>query len=74
VIAIGIFDRIAGRYFCQLLICDLLTNGIDDHVLMDLPELYKYGRERRWYGIKWFFVYMLEGLYQVCYKLPFDLH
>lgn len=41
------------------------TSGVDSHVLMQVPELYRYGREGSWFGIKSFFVYMFNGLYQV---------
>ncbi|KAE9411132.1 phospholipid-translocating P-type ATPase [Gymnopus androsaceus JB14] len=37
---------------------------IDSHVLMALPELYRYGREGHWFGMKWFLLYMLDGIYQ----------
>ncbi|KAG6864192.1 hypothetical protein C0991_011668 [Blastosporella zonata] len=37
---------------------------VDAHVLMDLPELYRYGREGRWFGLKWFSMYMLDGVVQ----------
>ncbi|KNZ81951.1 Putative phospholipid-transporting ATPase C24B11.12c, partial [Termitomyces sp. J132] len=37
---------------------------VDAHVLMDLPELYRYGREGRWFGLKWFTVYMLDAVFQ----------
>ena len=39
---------------------------IDADVLMDLPELYRYGREGKWFGLKWFSVYMFDGVVQVC--------
>ncbi|THU78043.1 phospholipid-translocating ATPase [Dendrothele bispora CBS 962.96] len=42
----------------------LFDRIVDDHVLMDLPELYRYGREGRWFGLKRFLVYMTEGMYQ----------
>ncbi len=32
---------------------------------MALPELYRYGREGKWFGMKWFAVYMIDGVYQV---------
>ncbi|KAG6872613.1 hypothetical protein C0995_008358 [Termitomyces sp. Mi166 len=32
----------------------LFDRIVDAHVLMDLPELYRYGREGRWFGLKWF--------------------
>ncbi|KAK2466656.1 hypothetical protein APHAL10511_000914 [Amanita phalloides] len=37
---------------------------IDDDVLMELPELYRYGRERYWFSLKQFFIYMFEGVVQ----------
>ncbi|KAG7092955.1 hypothetical protein E1B28_009257 [Marasmius oreades] len=37
---------------------------VDDHVLMDLPELYRFGRESRWFGMKWFVLYVLDAVYQ----------
>ncbi|KAG6836177.1 hypothetical protein H0H93_010616 [Arthromyces matolae] len=37
---------------------------VDAHVLMDVPELYRYGREGKWFGLKWFSVYMLDALLQ----------
>jgi len=33
---------------------------------MNIPELYRYGREGKWFGIRLFAVYMVEGIYQVC--------
>jgi hypothetical protein len=33
---------------------------------MDVPELYRYGREGRWFGLRLFTIYMLDGVYQVC--------
>lgn len=32
---------------------------------MAFPELYRYGREGRYFGIRLFVVYMLDGIYQV---------
>ncbi|TDL24691.1 phospholipid-translocating P-type ATPase [Rickenella mellea] len=37
---------------------------IDDDILMALPELYRYGREGKWFGTKIFLVYMIEAVYQ----------
>ncbi len=37
----------------------------DAQVLMDLPELYHYGREKYWFSMKDFYIYMFDGLYQV---------
>uniref|UniRef100_A0A0W0FFE3 Phospholipid-transporting ATPase n=1 Tax=Moniliophthora roreri TaxID=221103 RepID=A0A0W0FFE3_MONRR len=36
----------------------------DSHVLMDLPELYRFGREGRYFGMKWFVPYILDAVYQ----------
>lgn len=33
---------------------------------MDIPELYRYGREGKWFGLKWFIIYMFDGILQVC--------
>lgn len=32
---------------------------------MALPQLYRYGREGHWFGLKWFTLYMLDGVAQV---------
>ncbi len=37
---------------------------------MAIPELYRYGREGKWFGLKWFTVYMFDGVYQVRCLLP----
>ncbi|KAJ7080403.1 hypothetical protein B0H15DRAFT_1025227 [Mycena belliarum] len=37
---------------------------VDADALMALPELYRAGREGRWFGFKNFVVYMLDGLFQ----------
>ncbi|KAG8957682.1 hypothetical protein FRC05_009699, partial [Tulasnella sp. 425] len=42
----------------------LFDRIIDDDILMTLPELYRYGRERRHFGIKRFAIYMLDGIMQ----------
>jgi phospholipid-translocating ATPase len=66
VIAIGVFDRFMGM-------CSWFTVGrivyflhIDADILMAVPELYRYGREGSWYGLRLFCIYMLDGIYQVC--------
>lgn len=66
VIAIGLFDRIVGAYTAAQVTRDARTyRHIDDHVLMALPELYRYGREGKWFGVKLFSVFMFEGVFQV---------
>jgi len=42
----------------------LFDRNIDADVLMALPELYRYGREQKYFGIRMFIYYMLEGWYQ----------
>ncbi|KAG6902242.1 hypothetical protein C0995_002614 [Termitomyces sp. Mi166 len=37
---------------------------LDYHVLMAVPELYHFGRRGTWFGMKSFFIYLLDGLYQ----------
>ncbi|KAJ7772973.1 phospholipid-translocating ATPase [Mycena maculata] len=37
---------------------------IDADALMALPELYRYGREGRWFGLRQFILYMADGVYQ----------
>ncbi|WVW78932.1 hypothetical protein I302_100895 [Kwoniella bestiolae CBS 10118] len=42
----------------------LFDKDIDDETLMALPELYRKGREGRYFGIKIFLYYLFEGFYQ----------
>lgn len=37
----------------------------DDDILMALPELYRKGREGKWFGTKLFLIYMFDGVVQV---------
>ncbi|KAJ7744516.1 phospholipid-translocating ATPase [Mycena maculata] len=37
---------------------------LDSHVLMDVPELYRFGREGHWFNLRSFFVYVMDGVYQ----------
>lgn len=41
----------------------------DADALMALPELYSYGREGRWYGLRHFISFMLDGIYQVSFQI-----
>ena len=41
----------------------------DDHVLMDLPELYKHGRNGEYFNLKLFLIYLLDGAYQVSFNI-----
>jgi phospholipid-translocating ATPase len=42
----------------------LFDRNIDAHSLMTIPELYRYGREGRYFRLRRFFYYMLEGIFQ----------
>ncbi|KAG9086352.1 hypothetical protein FRC06_003138 [Ceratobasidium sp. 370] len=42
----------------------IFDRNIDADILVTLPELYRYGREGRWFGVRVFAVYMLDGIYQ----------
>ncbi|KAJ7436207.1 phospholipid-translocating ATPase [Mycena latifolia] len=42
----------------------LFDRLVDANALMALPELYRYGREGRWFGFKSFVIFMLDGIYQ----------
>ena len=71
VIGMGLFDRIIGKIFIALsLSCFWCFSLIDDDVLMKIPELYRFGREGKLFGIRLFVIYMVDGIYQVseCYK------
>ncbi|KAF9263183.1 phospholipid-translocating P-type ATPase [Marasmius fiardii PR-910] len=37
---------------------------LDDHVLMEIPELYWYGRSKYYFSLRGFFWFMFDGLYQ----------
>lgn len=67
VIAIGLFDRLAGKYPPFNINLTRVTNEprrLDDDILMEIPELYRYGREGYWFSNKIFTVYMLDAVYQ----------
>ncbi|QRV72463.1 phospholipid-translocating P-type ATPase [Ceratobasidium sp. AG-Ba] len=42
----------------------IFDRNIDADILVTLPELYRYGREGRWFGVRVFTLYMLDGIYQ----------
>ncbi|KAG1855055.1 hypothetical protein C8R48DRAFT_609418 [Suillus tomentosus] len=42
----------------------LFDRIVDADVLMAFPELYRYGRERTWFSMKSFLIYMLDGVIQ----------
>jgi len=49
---------------CPVIAIGLFDRIVDDHVLMALPQLYRFGREGKWFGEKLFAVFMLEGVVQ----------
>lgn len=67
VIGIGIFDRFLGESgtFSLNFLTDWRSLIKDSHVLMAVPELYRYGREGHWYNQTSFVIYMFDGLVQV---------
>jgi phospholipid-translocating ATPase len=42
----------------------LFDRIVDADVLMAFPELYRYGRERTWFSLRLFFIYMIDGAIQ----------
>lgn len=42
----------------------LFDRIVDADVLMAFPELYRYGRERTWFSMRSFFIYMIDGVVQ----------
>ncbi|KAF8630454.1 hypothetical protein AX17_005431 [Amanita inopinata Kibby_2008] len=42
----------------------LFDRIIDADILMELPELYRYGRERYWFSIRYFCIYIFDGIVQ----------
>lgn len=42
----------------------LFDRVLDSHILMELPEVYHYGRRGTWFGLTSFFIYMLDGVVQ----------
>ncbi|KAF5331003.1 hypothetical protein D9619_005242 [Psilocybe cf. subviscida] len=42
----------------------LFDRFLDSHVLMEVPELYRYGREGTWYNLRSFCIYVMDGIYQ----------
>jgi len=45
----------------------LFDRIVDDRILMELPELYKYGRERYWFNLKEFTIFMIDGIVQTVF-------
>nr|GAT54067.1 phospholipid-translocating ATPase [Mycena chlorophos] len=37
---------------------------LDSEALMAVPELYRAGREARWFNLRLFFIYVIDGVYQ----------
>ncbi|GLB34568.1 putative cation transport ATPase (P-type) (TC 3.A.3) family, type IV subfamily protein [Lyophyllum shimeji] len=49
---------------CPVIAIGLFDRIVDARILMELPELYRYGRQGNWFSFKWFSVYMLDGVMQ----------
>jgi len=49
---------------CPVIAIGLFDRFIDADILMAIPELYRYGREGTWYGMKRFSAYMFDGIFQ----------
>jgi len=69
VVGIGIFDRFLGEYkiMLALIYTIFMFYFIDAHVLMQVPELYRYGREGTWFSLRSFLIYIFDGIVQVSY-------
>ena len=52
----------------------LFDRIVDDHVLMDLPELYKHARNGEYFNLKLFLIYVLDASYQVSTTLARSMH
>ena len=52
-------------FFVQLFVTADVVSLKDAHVLMAVPELYRYGREGYWFNQRSFVLYMFDGLVQV---------
>jgi phospholipid-translocating ATPase len=49
---------------CPVIAIGLFDRNIDADILMALPELYRYGREQKYFGLRKFLYYIMEGWYQ----------
>jgi len=55
VIGIGLFDRFLGTFYSSHY-SNTMLSLLDSHVLVQVPEIYHYGREGTWFGMRLFFV------------------
>jgi phospholipid-translocating ATPase len=66
VIGIGLFDRVIGECLRVYMHSRrMLTAHKDASALMEQPQLYSYSRLGTWFGMKWFVIYMFDGVVQV---------
>ncbi|KAF8507334.1 phospholipid-translocating ATPase [Hysterangium stoloniferum] len=49
---------------CPVIAIGLFDRFIDADILMAIPELYRFGRERSWYSLRLFGIYMFDGFVQ----------
>lgn len=59
----------------------IFDRNLDQRVIMQVPEVYRYGIQNKWFGLKRFTWYMIDGIYAVnasahiarIYKLIFSI-
>ncbi|KAH8117016.1 phospholipid-translocating P-type ATPase [Phellopilus nigrolimitatus] len=49
---------------CPVIAIGLFDRIVDDDILMEVPELYHYGRDGYWFGNKTFAIFMFDAVYQ----------
>ncbi|CAD6950889.1 unnamed protein product [Tilletia controversa] len=52
----------------------IFDRDVSDRVLMEVPELYRRGREGKYFGMWPFFIYMVDGAYQAAVFLFFIVY
>lgn len=48
----------------------IFDRNLDANVIMQVPEVYRYGIENRWFGLYRFSLYMIDGIYAVSRPFP----
>ena len=43
----------------------VFDRNLDQRVIMQVPEVYRYGIANAWFGLKRFSIYMIDGIYAV---------
>lgn len=47
----------------------IFDRNLDQRVIMQVPEVYRYGIQNKWFGLKRFTCYMIDGIYAVSASL-----